>query len=46
MALEKRRLLKESRGAVKRVIERHFVIDNQLITFFDQSRDIDFKKNA
>lgn len=46
LALEKRKCFKESRGAIRRVIERYFVIDNQLITFFENMRDTDFKSNA
>ena len=46
LALKKRKVIKESRGALKRVIERYFVIDNVLITFFEKESDTDFKKNS
>ena len=46
LALKKRKMVKESRGAIKRSIERYFLIDNLLITFFENERDTDFKKNA
>ena len=46
LALNKRKMIKEGRGAIRRLIERWFVIDNQLITFFEKENDIDFKKNS
>jgi hypothetical protein len=46
LALNKRKMVKESRGTIKRVIERYFVIDNLLITFFENEKDIDYKKNS
>ncbi len=48
LALNKRRLLKESRGTALRgrVLERYFVIDNTLITFFEKESDSDFMKNC
>ena len=46
LALQKRRMIKESRGQLRRDIERWFVIDNFLITFFKREGDQDFKKNA
>lgn len=46
MALQKRKLYKESRGTMARVLERHFVIDNSLITFFNYAKDANFTKNA
>jgi hypothetical protein len=46
LALEKRKCYKESRGTVRRIIERYFVIDNQLMTFFEKENDCDFKSNA
>ena len=46
LALNKRKIYKDSRGAIKRSIERWFVIDNILITFFEHEKDTDFKKNA
>ena len=48
LALNKRRLLKESRGTAMRgrILERYFVIDNTLITFFENESESDFKKNC
>ena len=46
MALKKRKMYKETRGALKRVIERYFAIDSMLITFFEKESSTDFKKNA
>lgn len=46
MALQKRKLYKESRGAFQHVIERYFVIDNTLITFYEKENSTEFKKNA
>ena len=46
LALNKRKMYKESRGTIRRVIERHFVIDNMLITFYENERDIEVKNNA
>lgn len=46
LALQKRRMLKEGRGTINRLIERYFVIDDFLITFFKSVGDIDIKKNA
>ena len=46
LALQKRKLIKESRGTIRgRMIERFFVIDNQLIIFFENEGDQDFQKN-
>jgi len=46
LALKKHRMIKESRGTMRRIIERYFVIDNLYITFFENEHDTDFKKNA
>jgi hypothetical protein len=48
LALEKRRMLKESRGAIGggRLIERYFVIDNQLIIMFNKEGDQEFQKQC
>ena len=49
LALNKRRLIKESRSTALirgRTLERYFVIDNTLITFFEKESDTEFKKNS
>lgn len=46
LALKKRKIIKVSRGTFKRPIERYFVVNKQMITFFEKEGDKDFKKNA
>jgi hypothetical protein len=45
LALQKRKLLKETRGVVPRVIERYFVVDDILMTYFSNEGDKTFKKH-
>ena len=46
LALQKRKIIKESRGGIHRKIERYFVIDDFLITFYKSQGDVEIKKNA
>ena len=45
LALQKRKITKETRGIVSRVIDRYFCIDNEMITYFKKDRDVQFKKH-
>lgn len=39
LSIKKRKILKETRGVISRVIDRYFVIDNELITYFTNDKD-------
>lgn len=44
-ALQKRRMLKQSRGGISRTLERYFVVDDILLTYFNSEKDSNFKKH-
>jgi hypothetical protein len=29
-----------------RIVERHFVVDDELLTYYDKEKDLSFKKHA
>lgn len=45
-ALTKRKLLKDTRGALGRTLERHFLVDDELLTYYNKDKDSSFKKHA
>ena len=45
LALKKRRVIKESRSLISRQMERFFVIDNEIVTYFKKEADVQFKKH-
>jgi hypothetical protein len=46
LASVKRKIIKDSRSTIKRQIDRYFVIDNFLITFYKGEFDANFHKNC
>ena len=44
-AIEKRRVVKQSRNIFGKILERYMVLDNELLTYYVKDTDTKFKKN-